>query len=326
MSNGESKELIVGSDVPALADDFLIQVAEQAERRIDAVIKIKKVALKVTNASDWTDQQGKPYLQASGSEKVANLFNISWRIDEPIYTEESDGHFTWSYKGYFSLGGRSIEVEGTRSSKDPFFNKYDYSKPKDQAGNFPKLPPSTIDKGDIRKAALTNLLGNGITRILGIRNLTWNDLKEFAGINQDQVTKIIFKEKGETKPSIQQPQSKSSKTPEGTESTEGKKGTKESLIEELTIYVNEDPGKFQKVLKEITAFGDNKGTTDITKVSDKWAGSALGKLRERVKAETIEGCTSNPETCDKSVYSEMGRAYCGGLDQTGCKHQKFENA
>lgn len=326
MSNGEGKELIIGSDMPALADDFLIQVADQAERRIDAVIKIKKVALKVTNASDWTDQQGKPYLQASGSEKVANLFNISWRIDEPIYIEESDGHFTWSYKGQFSLGGRTIEVEGTRSSKDPFFNKYDYNKPKDQAGNWTKLPPSAIDKGDIRKAALTNLLGNGITRILGIRNLTWEDLKEFAGISQDQVQKITFREKGQTKPPIQQPQSKSSKSAETTKPAEDKKGVKESLIEELTAYVKEDPEEFKKVLKEITAFGDNKGTHDITKVSEKWAGSALGKLRERVKAETPEGCTNDPESCDKSVYSEMGRAYCGGLDQTGCKHQKFENA
>ena len=102
----------------SIADDFLIQVAEQAERRIDAVIKIKKVALKVTNARDWTDQQGNPYLMSSGSEKVANLFNISWRIDEPTYEEDPDGHYTYTYKGYFSLGSRTAEAEGSRSSRD----------------------------------------------------------------------------------------------------------------------------------------------------------------------------------------------------------------
>ena len=202
----ENKELPTGQEI-AIADDFLIQVADHAEKRIDAVIKIKKVALKVTNARDWTDQQGNPYLQSSGSEKVANLFNISWRIDEPVYEEDPDGHYTYSYKGYFSLGGRIIEAEGSRSSKDPFFKQYKY---KDDKGN--KLtPPLEIavsdrtNKRDVRMAALTNLLGNGITRILGIRNLTWQDLKEFANITKEQVTTIQYKKGGDP---IEMPKSK----------------------------------------------------------------------------------------------------------------------
>jgi hypothetical protein len=207
MSENEERE-----NLPAIADDFLIQVADQAERRVDAVMKIKRVSLKVTNARDWTDQNGNPYLQVSGSEKIANLFNISWRIDEPLYNEEPDGHFTWTYKGYFTLGGRSIEAIGTRSSKDAFFNKYSYGDA-DEEGKKKKtlLPPSAIDKGDVKKAAMTNLFGNGITRILGIRNLTWDDLKEFAGITKDQVSAIQYRKGGE-KPSIQEPQKKNGDT------------------------------------------------------------------------------------------------------------------
>ncbi len=201
-------------NLPAIADDFLIQVADQAERRVDAVMKIKRVSLKVTNARDWTDQQGNPYLQVSGSEKIANLFNISWRIDEPLYEEESNGHFTWTYKGYFTLGGRSIEAIGTRSSKDAFFNKYEYLKVEGQKDEHKLLPPSAIDKGDVKKAALTNLFGNGITRVLGIRNLTWDDLKEFAGITQDQVTAIQYRKGGE-KPLLKEPQKKQVEQPQG---------------------------------------------------------------------------------------------------------------
>ncbi len=201
MENEEREQL------PAIQDDFLIQVADQAERRVDAVMKIKRVSLKVTNARDWTDQNGNPYLQVSGSEKIANLFNISWRIDEPLYEEEANGHFTWTYKGYFTLGGRSIEAIGTRSSKDTFFNKYEYMKVEGQKDERKLLPPSAIDKGDVKKAALTNLFGNGITRILGIRNLTWEDLKEFANITKDQVAAIQYK-KGGDKPPIQQPKEK----------------------------------------------------------------------------------------------------------------------
>jgi hypothetical protein len=181
----------VGNDVPAITDTSLVQLAEQAEQRIDAMNKIKKCAIKLTNAYDWTDQNGKPYLQVSGSEKVARLFGISWRIDEPVFDIEPDGHFSYTYKGYFSLSGASIEAIGTRSSKDGFFKKYEGS-----GDDRTELPPSAIDKGDVKKSAYTNLLGNGITRLLGLRNMTWEDLEEFAGIDQSMVQQIKYKDKG----------------------------------------------------------------------------------------------------------------------------------
>jgi len=187
-----SNEIIdIGADVPAIADNTLIQLAEQAEKRIDAMMKIKRMALKMTNRHDWTDQGGKPYMQVSGAEKVARLYGISWQISEPVFETEEGGHFSYTYKGYFSLAGATIEAIGTRSSKDPFFNKYSYDN-----GTKTALPPSAIDKGDLKKAAYTNLLGNGISRILGLRNLTYEDLEEFAGITRDMIGKVDYKKKG----------------------------------------------------------------------------------------------------------------------------------
>src|SRR3990167_8366986 len=134
--------------VPALASETLIAIADQADRRMDAVLKIKNVALKATNARDWADQNGNPYLQVSGSEKVGRIFGVSWRINEPTLEHEDGGHFSYTYQGEFSLAGASITVIGTRSSKDPFFKRYDYSE-KDENGKGKKkeLPPSEIDKG-----------------------------------------------------------------------------------------------------------------------------------------------------------------------------------
>ncbi len=193
--------------IPAIYSGALIDIAEQAEKRVDAILKIKKVALKVTNKFDWTNQQDRPYLQVSGSEKIANLFNISWRIDEPRLEFEDDGHFTYTYKGEFSLAGRTIEIEGSRSSKDPFFKKYDYFKSEDGKSIKTEKPISAIDKRDVKMAALTNLLGNGISRILGIRNLQWSDLEEFAGIKKAEVNEIQYS-KGGDKPSLKEPQKK----------------------------------------------------------------------------------------------------------------------
>lgn len=188
----ENTALEVMNDAPAIADDRLVAIAEAAERRVEAMGKIKRMSMKMTNARDWTDQGGKPYLQVSGVEKIGRLFGISWRIDEPVFETEEGGHFGYTYKGYFTLGGATIEAIGTRSSKDGFFKKY-----KDGA----ELPLSAIDKGDVKKAAYTNLLGSGITRILGMRNLTWEELAS-AGISQAEVSQVSFKKNGKAQEGI----------------------------------------------------------------------------------------------------------------------------
>lgn len=168
--------------VHSIGDDQLLAVAEAAEKRVEAVNRIKKLSLRVTNHQDWTDQGGKPYLQVSGSEKVARLFGISWRLDEPVREDHADGHFSYTMKGYFSMGSAEIEVVGTRSSADPFFSG-SKSNPK---------PPSEIDRNDVKKGAMTNCIGNGISRLLGIRNLTWEELAE-AGISQNRAGKVTYK-------------------------------------------------------------------------------------------------------------------------------------
>lgn len=184
-----------GQILPALADNTLITLAQQAEARIEAMGKIKRISLKLTNAHDWVDENGKPYLQASGAEKVARLFGISWRISEPTLENLEGGHFIYTYKGEFSLSGASIEAIGTRSSKDGFFKKYEWQGAGDNRKRI-ELPVSEIDRGDVKKAAYTNLLGNGITRLLGIRNLTYDDLKEYVGISQEQITTVQYKKGG----------------------------------------------------------------------------------------------------------------------------------
>lgn len=182
-----------------ITDDTLISLADQAEKRIEAITKIKRISLKSTNRHDWVDQGGKPYLQVSGAEKIARMFGISWRISEPIKETIEGGHFSFTYKGYFSLAGATIEAIGTRSSKDGFFKKYGY-----ENGQKQELPASEIDAGDVKKSAYTNCIGNGITRLLGIRNLTYEDLKEFSGITPEQLGKVDYKKKGKADAGIQE--------------------------------------------------------------------------------------------------------------------------
>ena len=320
-------------NTPAIADDFLLQIADQAEKRIDAVIKIKQVALKVTNARDWTDQQGNPYLQVSGSEKIANLFNMSWRIEEPQYEEEPDGHFTYSIKGTFSLGGRTIEVWGTRSSKDGFFKKYEYVKVEGKQDEKTLQPPSAIDKGDVKKAALTNLFGNGITRMLGIRNLTWDDLQKFAGISQEMVkSKVSYnqREAADGKPDIAPPQKKS----EATKSTASDTG--DTLTAVIDNYIASAGDK-----KPWAIIADGKKLTSFDKKLIPLAESLKGQMAvihyekkgnffnltgigacATVTEDTgnvPEGCTQNPARCDFSIYGDGDSPIICGENGPECK-------
>lgn len=216
---------------PALAGDQLLAVAEAAEKRIDAVQRIKGLALRVTNHQDWTDQGGKPYLQVSGSEKVARLFGISWRLDEPTREDHEDGHFTYTFKGYFQMGTAEIEVIGTRSSSDPFFSR------KTEWINNEKvvktLPPSEIDRNDVKKGAMTNCIGNGITRLLGIRNLTWEEVKS-GGVQQDRVGKVEYK--------TNKPAEKPASSP--SQPSDGGAVTVEGRIGDYTPQVGNKPGQF----------------------------------------------------------------------------------
>ena len=188
MQNDKATELAttqegeLGTALPVIVDENIIAIAEQAEKRLDALQKIKEIALKVTNYGDWVNEGGKPYLQGSGAQKIARVFGVSWRVNTPVEDDLGGGHYLIRYTGEFALSGAVITETGSRSSKDPFFSR---AKGRD-------LPASEIDKGNVMKAAYTNLLGRGIQTLIGLRNLTWADLEKYAGIKQGSVGSVPY--------------------------------------------------------------------------------------------------------------------------------------
>ena len=244
------------NEAAVIYSNDIISLAMDAEKRIEAVNKIKMIALRVTNAHDWTDQGGKPYLQVSGSEKIARVFGVSWRIDEPTFEKEESGHYSYTYKGYFNVKGAEVEAIGTRGSKDPFFSMK-------KGGT---KPISEIDKGDVKKAAYTNCIGNGITRLLGLRNLSWDDLK-IASIKKEDVGKITY----------------NNDTPEMSEDAKNHKIRIEEMLSEMC---EGDAVKTQACLLKITSFKGADGKTIVGKTSvDDLSEKAVTVTYGKVKAE-----------------------------------------
>jgi len=100
------------------------------------------------------------------------------------------------------------------------------------------------------------------------------------------------------------------------------KTVNDTLSDELATYCPDEALR-PALLKQISAFPDEKGktvfATDISKMSNKWAGTALGKLRELAKkkgGDLPANCPKNPRECEHSGFVD-GRAQCGP-DGTAC--------
>ena len=189
MENTENQTEIISMSAPASQLDMTEDILAAANRRVAQLDKIISLSLKRTNKNDWVDQQGKPYLCSSGAEKIARLFGVCWdhvRCEKILSSDEKGQFYYFEYTGDFTLGNDKITAVGTCSQKDQFFSI---------ALGQPK-PASEIDETNIRKAAFSNMLVNGITRILGIRNLTWEEL-EASGIRRSDAAKVTYKDKND---------------------------------------------------------------------------------------------------------------------------------
>jgi hypothetical protein len=159
-----------------LSDQIVDQVLQRAERRMINLKRLKEYALSLTNEKDWFDMGGKPYLCGAGSEKVGRPFGVRIKFIPPNIlgmpnpqkikgTDALGEYYLWIYYGTASLGvdgADEIDVQGICSSRDKFFAITDGA----------LKPISEVDEPNIMKKALNNLIMNGITRILGLRNLT----------------------------------------------------------------------------------------------------------------------------------------------------------
>lgn len=169
--------------------DNILYLAEKAEQYITAMNKIMDAALKITNELDWVLIGGTPYLQESGATKVARLFGISWKLlGNPIVEIDPQGYKTFTYKARFFLKDQFVEAEGSRSMKDEFFT----GKDNPEKGKTKKTADE-VDERDVKMSAYTNLINNGIKRLIpNLRNIDVETL-ERAKLDVSKIRGYTFK-------------------------------------------------------------------------------------------------------------------------------------
>ena len=187
MVGNEVTELTARPQSGALLDastDNILYLAEQADKYLAAMNKVMTVALKITSELDWVIIGDKPYLQESGASKVARLFGVSIQLlGAPVVEYDSAGYKTYTYKARFMLKDQYVECEGSRSCSEDFFTRK-------RDG---KKTPDEVDDGDVKRAAYTNCLNNGIKRLIpGLRNINISTL-ETAGLDVAKINGYTFK-------------------------------------------------------------------------------------------------------------------------------------
>jgi phage recombination protein Bet len=112
--------------------------------------------------------------------------------------------------------------------------------------------------------------------------------RKLAGLytfEEMQLTDLITQGK-----KYKQPQSKSGQQTEAPPDAEGDLTVKEKLDKELREYCTDaeglvDMNLYKSVLKEVSTWKEHSFDEITEKISDKWAGSALGKLRDKTRVK-----------------------------------------
>jgi hypothetical protein len=264
------QEVDVVFDQPLLTKDQI----DRAEAAVEQVKRIKLIALSVTNETDWRDMGGKPYLETSGCDKVANLFGINFvELSVSKGSEVVDGRPVVTYTAQVTarFGGRSLQEIGVCNSNDDFFAKK----------NGTLIPYSEIDQTDIQKKAVTNAKSRALKRILGLGGMTWDDVRS-AKVNRDAIGGVDYHRR------------KGGGTPQADSSA---KIRLRNYLVDLAAWQDTTP---EELLKQYTAFQGKEGkltsASSVDRMSDKWVAAILPKVeRDWTAQQSAPAPTATPE-------------------------------
>lgn len=190
--NGEDKELVV--EQVAVPTPLEVQLdSQKAIARIGAIAQVidgcAKASIQRTNAADWVKMGKGYYLQASGAQKIRPIWGIYFRDRRVTKEPNPDGSYSYLVEGTVGskvldqlYGEVTIEIDGGRSSNDPFFAKNNRE--------------GAVDHLDVRKASLANWESRAVTALLGLKNLNADDLTR-NGVKVDAITGVEFQKGAE---------------------------------------------------------------------------------------------------------------------------------
>ena len=275
---------------------------------------VRKEVLSKTKAHQWLGRRDKAgnatyNLMGFGAERIKTLCPIGIadiQKSEETWNKESGPGYTVYYSAQVYLGDKrtgTLPVMGSCSSDDDFFSTehaklpYNSENPEQQAalesgeGKLSRdkqtlyirrrIQSSEISKENIVKSALTNLIVNSVTRVLGIRQISEEELKE-VGIDIGKVPSVDYgsarKQSGRLSPAAEQ---------------------KRNSLWDMLLEVHGEDAKAAAALKKFTAFNDYQGQDDPQKLSEKQVEIVFGKVKSAYDKHRGEPSSASKGKKDK---------------------------
>lgn len=241
----------------------------KAEKYLKIQDRLRKLAVSLTSVADWVNEGGKPYLQWTGTAKIAMAFGVSYEqmaYKSTKFRDDLGEYVVFDCNGYVTWQGRKIPEAGTGSSRDSFFGK--------RNGQF--LPISEVDLNNVKKKALTNFLNRGLKSMIGL-SFSWDEIKEFTG---GKITSATVQNVDYGKPG-----GGGGKEPDSEELKAKKKRLGNMILE----MCNGNKEAASKYLMELTTFTPKgatepiKGKSSMNYVSENQVNMLLGQLDKQYK-------------------------------------------
>jgi hypothetical protein len=266
----------------------LSQRIADAESGIEAINRLRNVALKLLKPRSVIDQAGHPYIKSNAASLIGRMFGVSvidqkWEPTEIIqHTDGYPDEKIFTVSGTCIFDGQPFPVCGVSTTRDKFFGK----KTVDGKKVFKQY--DEIDIGSLKMKAVTRMNGAATRAALDLNSLEWAEIKESAKIDKSDVEAVEYGGESGKKQEL---------------SNVGKEALKE--IKELLNYCFLGVAKDAKtwLFKETTFDVTNKdtgetrtinGKQDPNKLTEKQIPHILTKLK-KMKTEMVEAEINPPE-------------------------------
>jgi hypothetical protein len=159
---------------PEMMLDIIERKAKLASRFASAIMSI---LVTQTLPSDWTEfDKGKMGLSSAGAERVGRnfpikIYNVSSRREDSV--DAKGKYYRYIFEGYAIMGDREIFVTGAFSTREDLLGK--------KGGEW--RPLDEINENDIRTAAYHIFMGNAIKSMLGLRDMTKEQIDKIYAAN-----------------------------------------------------------------------------------------------------------------------------------------------
>lgn len=164
----------------------LAQRIEEADELMLAITEIKSKVLKYTKPNDWTNQSGKPFLNADACLEISQpygieIYDAKHEPMETIVHSEGPPELVFSISAYVSIHGLgSCPALGSCSTRDDLLGK--------KGGKYKELHEINIPS--VKKKAHTNMIGNAIRHILKLNNLSWDEWESLTGLKKEDLSSV----------------------------------------------------------------------------------------------------------------------------------------